>query len=143
VKEPSLRARRVARLPFALFAGEGYVARRGRPRTEEQLAGHDVLLLAGELAALPESRWLAAHPGVRVALRSTSMPALVAATLEGQGLLVLAGSWGDREAGLVRLFDVEALKPRPLWLVMHPDAAIRAAVKIVADHVAMIAGRWA
>jgi DNA-binding transcriptional LysR family regulator len=143
VKAPSLHVRRVARLPFALFAGVDYVERRGRPRTEDDLAGHDVLLLAGELSALPESRWLATRPGVRVALRSSSMTALLAAALDGHGLAVIAGAWGERQVGLVRLFDVKAISPRPLWLVMHPDAAARAAVKVVADHVATIVGRRA
>src|SRR5690349_15631934 len=51
--EPSLRVRRVARLPFHAVAGEPYVRRRGRPRNERELAGHDVLLHSGELATLP------------------------------------------------------------------------------------------
>ena len=143
VKEPSLVTRRVARLSFALFAGERYVEHRGRPAREEDLAGHDALVLAGELAALPESRWLATRPGVRVALRSNNVPALVAAALDGHGITAIARPWGDRQIGLVRLFDIEAVAPRPLWLVMHPDAAGRAAVKLVADHVAAIIGRRA
>jgi DNA-binding transcriptional LysR family regulator len=143
IKEPSLRARKVARLPFALFAGQPYVQRRGRPRSERELAGHDVLLHGGELAALPESRWLASRPGVRVALRTSSMTALLAAAIDGAGVAAITGPWGERELGLVRLFDLEAIPPRPLWLVMHPDARARTAVRAVADHVAAIVGRGA
>jgi DNA-binding transcriptional LysR family regulator len=143
VKEPSLRVRRVARLAFALFGGRGYLERRGSPRTEEELDGHHVLVLAGELAALPESKWLASRPGVRVALRSNSMSALLAAALEGHGLVVLARAWGEGEVGLARLFDVESLAPRPLWLVTHPDTGARAAVRVVAEHVARIVGKRA
>lgn len=140
-KEPSLRVRRVASLPFALFAGERYVEARGRPRTENDLAAHDALILSGELDALPESKWLETRRGVRVALRSNSMTVLLAALLGGHGLAVLSGAWGERQAGLVHLFDVAAVAPRPLWLVMHPDAAARAAVKVVAKHVAMVGER--
>ncbi|NOU28723.1 MAG: LysR family transcriptional regulator, partial [Polyangiaceae bacterium] len=43
VSEPSLRVKRVAKLPFALFASESYVRRRGRPKSEAELAGHDVI----------------------------------------------------------------------------------------------------
>ena len=50
----------------------------------------------------------------------------------------MSGPWGERELGLVRLFDIDAIPPRPLWLAMHPDAATRAAVRVVADHVASI-----
>jgi hypothetical protein len=41
----------------------------------------------------------------------------------------------------VHLFDIDAIPPRALWLVMHPDAAARAAVRAVAEHVAHIVGR--
>jgi DNA-binding transcriptional LysR family regulator len=136
VKEPSLRVRRLARLPFALFAAEKYLALRGRPRALDALSGHEVLLPSGELAALPETKWLAARPGVRVALRTSSMTALLTAAEEGHGLAVIAAPWRASLPGLVRLFDVEALAPRRLWLVMHPDAATRAAVKVVAEHLA-------
>jgi hypothetical protein len=42
---------------------------------------------------------------------------------------------------MVRLFDIDAIPPRPLWLAMHPDAASRAAVRVVAEHVAAIVQR--
>jgi DNA-binding transcriptional LysR family regulator len=141
VKEPSLLVRRVANLPFAAYAGESYVRRAGRPRSEKELAGHDVLLYGGELATLPESKWLASKPGVRVVLRSSSITALLAATVDGAGICVIAGNWGERELGFVRLFDVDALPPRPLWLAVHPDAAARTAVRVVGDHIATIIGR--
>ena len=51
-------ARRVARLPFALFAGERYVERRAGRAPRRSWAGHDVVVFAGELAALPEAKWL-------------------------------------------------------------------------------------
>jgi len=143
VSEPSLRVRRLARLPFALFAAERYLARRGRPRSERELSGHAVLTYAGELSALPEAKWLASRPGVEVVLRTSSMIALVAATVEGAGLTVLAGSVAERDHGLVRVFDIDTLPPRPLWLAMHPDAAARSAVRVVAERIATIMGEGA
>jgi DNA-binding transcriptional LysR family regulator len=138
VKEPSLKVRRLARLSFALFAGKAYLERRARPRSESELAGHDVIIYGGELAALPEAKWLASRPGVRVALRTSSVTALLAAVIDGAGLGVVTGPWGERELGMVRLFDIDAIPPRPLWLAMHPDAASRAAVRVVAEHVTAI-----
>jgi DNA-binding transcriptional LysR family regulator len=141
VDKPSLRVRRVASLPFAVFAGDPYVSRRGRPRIERELAGHDVLLHAAELATLPEAKWLESRPGVRVVLRTNSMIALLAATVDGAGISVLTGSLGESELGLVRLFDLPAIPPRPLFLAVHPDAAARVAVRVVADHVATLFSR--
>jgi DNA-binding transcriptional LysR family regulator len=138
--EPSLRVRRVARLPLHVMAGEPYVRRRGRPRSERELAGHDVLLHSGELATLPEARWLESRPGVRVALRTNSMIALLAATADGAGISVVSG-FGDLP--LVHLFDVPAIPARALYLVSHPDAAARTAVRVVADHVVRVLSRRA
>ena len=136
VKEPSLRVRRIASLGFGLVASEAYLKRRGRPRTEADCAGHDVVLYGGELATLPEARWLGAKKDVHVVLRTNSMTALLAAASEGAGLAVLSGRFSERQLGLVRLWDIEALPPRRLFLAMHPDAAARPAVRAVADHVA-------
>lgn len=140
VDQPSLRVRRVARLPFFAVAGEPYLRRRGTPRSERELEGHDVLLHSGELATLPETKWLASRPSVRVVFRTNSMIALLAGVAAGAGITVIAGTSAEKELGLVRLFDVAAIAPRPLYLVTHPDAAARAAVRVVAEHVANIVG---
>lgn len=138
-REPSLRVKRVARLPFALFASDAYLARhRARTRSERDLDGHDAVTLGGELASLPEARWISARP-VRVVLRTTSVTALLAAVIDGFGVAALSGVWAERDLGLTRLFTIEAIPPRPLWLAMHPDAAGRAAVQAVAAEVARIA----
>ena len=74
-------------------------------------------------------------------LRSTSVTALLAAAIDGLGLAVVAGPASIRDLGLVRLFEISALPPRPLWLVTHPDAARRAAVRAVATHVRAVVER--
>jgi len=134
-KEANLRVRKVASLTFGVVASEGYLRKRGHPRSEDELAGHDAVMYGGELSTLPESKWLAARRGVRVALRTNSMTTLFAAVTEGAGIAVISGRFGEQELGLVRVFDVPALPPRRLWLVSHPDAASRPAVRAVADHV--------
>jgi DNA-binding transcriptional LysR family regulator len=141
VREPSLRAKRVARLPFSLYAAERYVARRGRPLGERDLDGHDAVAYGGEFVALPEAKWLGAQAGVRVVLRTTSVTAMISAVIDGFGVAPIAGAWAERELGLVRLFEIDALQPRSLWLAMHPDSATRAAVRAVATRVGEIAKR--
>jgi DNA-binding transcriptional LysR family regulator len=151
IREASIRVRRVVKLTFACFAHEGYVKRRGHPRSAREMAGHEVLVPSGELGALPEAKWLHALPATRIALRTNSMPALLSALWAEQGITVLAGVWAAREAGpaaprasgtrLVQLFAVDAIPPRPLFLAMHPDAAARTAVRAVADAVVEIVQR--
>lgn len=134
----SLKARVIARLGFALYAAPAYLRARGVPRTPEQLAGHDLLVPSGELGALPEARWLSSCKGPRVALRSSSLPALVAAAVLGHGIGCFTRPWGDNEPGLDRVMLLEDIPPRPVWLVVHPDVARTPAVKVVADRVAQL-----
>jgi DNA-binding transcriptional LysR family regulator len=143
VREASVQVRVVAKMGVALFASEAYVRRRGAPADAPSLAGHDVLLPGGELAALPEARWLAEQPGVRVAFRSSSLPALLAATAAGVGIGAVTDAWGARVAGLRRLFPLAAVEPRPLWLATAPESAARATVRVVADRIAETLARVA
>jgi DNA-binding transcriptional LysR family regulator len=142
VRHASLRVRCVARLKIGLFAAPSYVSRRGRPTTPAALRGHDVIVPGGELARLPEARWLAARPGVRVVFRSSSVPTLQSAAARGFGIVPLTAAWGDRDRGLERLQLIQDIPDRALWLVTPPATATRAAVRIVANRIAEIFGRY-
>jgi DNA-binding transcriptional LysR family regulator len=135
LRQPSLRARTLATMGVALFAAPSYLRARGAVRTAAALRGHDVLLPAGELARLPEARWLADRPGVRVAFRSNCMPALIAAAVGGHGIVPLPVGWGDHEPGLARVLALDALGKRTIWLVSSEAAAKRPDVRAVADHI--------
>jgi DNA-binding transcriptional LysR family regulator len=141
VEEPSLVVKRIARLPFALYASEDYLVRRGRPSSEKELAGHDAITFGGPLAVLPEARWVALHPELKTVLRTTSMTAVLAAASAGFGVVVAAGSWTAGVPGLVRVLPLPSIPPRPVWLVVHPDAAARPAVRAVSAEIALIAKR--
>lgn len=134
--EPELLVKLLARFGISLFASEKYFRARGRPRSADALEGHDVLVPSAELAVLPEARWLAAQPGVRVAFRSSSIPALIEAAVRGHGLVALTRAWGDSIAGLEEAAALDHLGTRPVWLVVHPDVAARPAVRVVADRIA-------
>ncbi len=91
--DPSLRARVLGKSPISLFASPSYLRARGVPRSASQLAGHDVLVPSGELAVLPEAKWLRDRPEVRIAFRSSSLPSLVEAAARGHGLVPLTNAW--------------------------------------------------
>lgn len=141
LKQPSLRARCVAKMGVGLFASEEYLRARGPVAGPAALGGHDVLLPVGELARLPEARWLAARADVRVAFRSNSMPALVAAALDGEGLVPLPLGWGDSEPALRRALVLDAVPARKLWIVTHEASRAGLAVGLVSSRMASILGR--
>jgi DNA-binding transcriptional LysR family regulator len=136
LRQPSLRARCVARSRIGLFAAPSYLRTRG-PVHGAALRGHDVLLPAGDLARLAEAKWLASQRGVRAVFRSNSMSALVAAAAAGHGIVPMPVGWGDSEPGLerVRILDVPE---RKVWLVTHDAVAGRPAVEVVAARIAAI-----
>jgi DNA-binding transcriptional LysR family regulator len=142
VREAALRVRRVGKLALAVFASPAYVHARGRPRNAEELAGHDVIVPGGELASLPEARWLSSRPDVRVVFRSSSMPAMAEAVVAGHGVAVLTRAWGESIAGTELLFAADAIAPRPLWLV-SASGGTSSAVRVVAAKIAEIVGRVA
>lgn len=145
VREAALRVRCLARVGIGLFASHAYVAARGAPLQQAiargELAGHDVLLPAGELTRLPEARWLAGRKGVRVAMRSNTMPALIAAAVAGHGIIALDLSWGRANKELAELAVLDHIPRRPVWLVTRAETPERAAIKIVRERVAAIVTR--
>jgi DNA-binding transcriptional LysR family regulator len=138
LKQPSLRARLLASMGVGLFAGRAYLDVRGRPRATAALAGHDVLLPTGDLARLPEARWLASRAAVRVRLRANGMGSLVAAAIAGYGIVPLPVGWGDSEPELERLFVLDAVPRRKVWLVTHESTAERPSVAVVSRQIASI-----
>lgn len=141
LEEESLKVRAVAKLRFGLYGSSHYLAERGRPARADDLAGHDLLVPGSELAHLPEAKWLAARAGARVAFRTSSMPTLVAACVAGHGLTVLPRPWAAREPALEEVHALDAIPPRTLWLVVHPDVARRAEVRLVVDQLASLSER--
>jgi DNA-binding transcriptional LysR family regulator len=138
LRQSSLRARCVAKTGVALFAAPAYLRARGTVRTPAGLRGHDVLVPSGDLSRLPESRWLASRPGVRVVFRSNSMPALLAAAVAGHGIVPLPVGWGESEPALERVLSLEAIPKRKVWLVTHPTTGDRPAVRVVFDRLVSI-----
>lgn len=131
----NLKVRQLHAPGFALYGAAAYLKQRGRPRNERELAGHDLLVMGAELGMLPEARWMESRQGACISLRTNSMPALVAAARNGVGLAVLSTLWGDAETNLERLFELPGIPPRPLWLVIQPEAGERAAVQVVAARI--------
>jgi DNA-binding transcriptional LysR family regulator len=139
IRHASLRVRCVARMSIGLFASPAYLRTRGLVRSAHGLAGHDVLLPAGELSLLPEVKWLARRE-LRAVFRSSSMLALAEAARAGAGLVPLPLGWGQRDPALECALVLEEIPKRAIWLVT-PAEGLSAAARVVADRIASILER--
>jgi DNA-binding transcriptional LysR family regulator len=118
-----------------LYAGRSYVERRlHTPRIKTaDLHRHDVIGWEGPGTQMLAKSWLESHGAKNFVLRSNSYQAILEATLQGQGIAVLAMSPQESPPGLVRL-EIDAELPQvPVYLVYHRDVRRVARVRLVAD----------
>lgn len=96
--------------------------RHGRPERPESLNDHFVIAFDGDIANYAAARWLrSVAPRAKIAARSDSWPAFIATVKTGVGIGPLPIHRGDREEGLIRLFDTAPDLVSEFWLLMHPD----------------------
>ena len=124
-----LVARRVATLDYGFYASPEYVARLGSGETATFIAFDD----ASEY--VPEAAWAKRFlAGKRVSLRANSQAAQSEAARSGAGIALLPGLLARSRKDLVQVPFDEAPPARELWLLMRPDVARLARVRVVADH---------
>lgn len=117
--EAPLVARRVGTLAFALFGSARYFARRGAPRSVEDLRRHEFVVFEADVE-VPQARWLRRHVpelDVTISVNTTSAQAL--ACNAGHGLALLPVFVATQCPELVRVLPRLACPRRELWCVNH------------------------
>lgn len=131
-KEPSLIARPIGQMPFAIYASRAYLERRGAPRSTRELAAHEWIGFEPALDGLPQNRWLRRTvPELRYAVRTNATTAQVGACAEGLGLALLPMFVAAHEPRLVRVLPRITTPSRDAWAVSHVDLRKNARVAIV------------
>jgi DNA-binding transcriptional LysR family regulator len=117
-----LIARRVGDVELGLYAHKNYLARRGKPASIDELAGHALIGFDKETAfirsvkdQLPELR------RELLALRTNSDLASLAVLRAGFGIGVCQVGLGRRDPNLIRLFPKKISLRLDTWLAMHED----------------------
>jgi DNA-binding transcriptional LysR family regulator len=141
-RQRELVLRRVASVPFALYAARRYLAARPRePGGPAILPGDDLVALHEAMAAAPEAAWLRRHGAAgRVRVRVRSTLALKTAVAAGGGIGLLPDYLGE-DSALVPLTAGPALR-RDCWLVFHRALRDVQRVRAVARFVAGCLERW-
>jgi DNA-binding transcriptional LysR family regulator len=120
-EQQDLICRRLAPLPYGLFAAREYVRVCGMPSAEdfdEHLFIDDAR--GGRLARWAE-RTRRPIARERFVFRSDAFAGRLAAAVAGWGIAALPVHVGARESGLVRVFENAPDFPVELWLVGRPD----------------------
>jgi DNA-binding transcriptional LysR family regulator len=136
--QASLLVRKAGRFAYAVYAGRGYVARHGAPRTRAELPRHVLLGFDESLDSTAEAQWMhEARAGRSYALRSNSTNTLLAGVRADMGVAILPCFVADGEGGVVRVLDGSTVVARDIWLVAHKDMArlprVRAVMKFLGD----------
>jgi DNA-binding transcriptional LysR family regulator len=117
-EDSALVGRMVGESLWAVYASRKYIARRGQPDSEEDLAQHDWIGLDDSMAKHRASVWLqSAGLQSRVVARNNSMLGLVNSAKAGIGLAPLPTALGDSEQDLVRILGPIPAMTR-LWRVL-------------------------
>jgi DNA-binding transcriptional LysR family regulator len=128
-----LVARRIATLDYGFYTSPDY-----KQRID---CGEPPVFIAFDDASdyVPEAAWAQKFlTGRQVALRANSQSAQAAAARGGAGVALLPGLLARSLGGLEPVEFDEAPPDRELWLLMRPDVARLARVRVVADHLVEI-----
>lgn len=133
-KQQALVARKVATIPLGLFASQAYVERRGSPSSLSDLAEHDIIGPDRNRSDLALAERLG--PAVsrdRLAVRTDSHPAQLAAARAGLGIAVTQIPVGEDDPHLVRLLPDTEIATLETWIVSHENLAQVPRVRAVFD----------
>jgi DNA-binding transcriptional LysR family regulator len=134
--DDALVGRRICDSIWAIYASEGYIQRRGRPASIEDLAGHDLLGFEGIMQNHRVAQWLpVAVPGARIVARNTSILGAVAAVKAGVGLSPLPTTLGDAEETLVQVLPPVPELARSWYLLTAADLRRTPRIAAFVDHV--------
>jgi DNA-binding transcriptional LysR family regulator len=131
-----LRARRVARLDFGLYASPAWIERHGSLREPGDLRSCSLIDWGDARPDFPATRWFAQALDDRVVFRANSPGDRLAAARDGIGVALGPCLMAEEDPGLVRLLpDLELAGPE-VWLLVHRELAGLARVRAVLDFLA-------
>jgi DNA-binding transcriptional LysR family regulator len=135
-QDNALVSRKLADVPWAVFASRSYIDRHGRPERPEDISKHNVIGFDGGIAGHPAARWLRSiAPEARIAAACTSTPALVLAVKSGAGVAALPIVAVAHEPDLVQVLGPISSLVLHFYLVFHRDMQRTPRVRAFCDFV--------
>lgn len=146
-EQQALLARRVGVFPVGLHAHRDYLARRGTPRSMDELKYHDIIGYDVETPAI--RAFVERHPGLdrsTFALRVDSNIAHLTAIQAGFGIGICQTIIAAADPNLVRVLPDAFHEDLETWVVMHEDLGANTRCRavfdaLVAELTALVRGR--
>jgi DNA-binding transcriptional LysR family regulator len=121
-KEETLVGKRIASVPWAVYASRSYVDRHGMPAKPENIEDHSIIEFIGEIADLGAARWLLSKaPRARISGQASNVPSVLLAVRSGAGLAPLPAPLADTDEDLVRAIGPIPELDYPMYLFTHRD----------------------
>jgi DNA-binding transcriptional LysR family regulator len=122
VREEALVGKKIADVPWAVYASRSYVKRNGRPRNPEDIRSHCIIEFTGEIASLAAARWLPSKaPQARISGQASNVASVLLAVKSGGGLALLPSPLADLDQDLVRVIGPIPEVDYPIYLLTHRD----------------------
>ncbi|MEM9011427.1 MAG: LysR family transcriptional regulator [Pseudomonadota bacterium] len=133
-RDESLVGRRVAVVPFQLYASRCYEAAQGLPTSQDELQGHAVIHSGGRLSSVPQAIALRQNaPDAPIAVTLDNLLAQYAAVRAGIGIAALPSYMAALEPTLCPISPQVFLVEMPVWLLTREDLRHSARVRAVQD----------
>ncbi len=110
------------KLAIGLYASRDYLARKGRPETDEDLAAHAFVGMDSDTSRAPFAVWMRTHlPDAVNVFRCSDNVTSREAVVAGAGLGFVSTCEAQRFPDLVQIMPPRDEWSAPLWLVTHVD----------------------
>jgi DNA-binding transcriptional LysR family regulator len=120
--DSALVGRKIAEVPWGIFASHSFVERYGRPSSSVDIDRFSVVALVDDIEALPAARWMRAHaPMARVAARCSNVPSVHLAIKSGAGIGPLPAVYAAADKELVCVLGPLTELNYPMFLLAHRD----------------------
>ena len=130
----ALVCRRIAEVPWGIYASRAFVAEHGSPAAPSDIARFPVIDLVDELEDVPAVRWMRSQAGqARIAVRCANVPSAHLALKSGAGLAPLPTVYAASDTDLVNLLGPLPELNYPMFLVTHRDIRKRPGVNAFFD----------
>jgi DNA-binding transcriptional LysR family regulator len=121
-REEALVGKKIADVPWAIYASRSYIQRNGRPRSPEDLRSHYIIEFTGEIANLAAARWLQSKASqASISGQASNVPSVLLAVKSGGGLSLLPSPLADLDQDLVRVIGPIPEVNYPIYLFTHRD----------------------